>query len=259
MIDLKFHSQLPLAHFTLQYDYAKRASQILNIPIDQALLEFTQFWRRIHDPAELSRSKMDWSFNPTTPQWRELCNRIKCNEPADTVAYDLYIKNNGSSELGKKYFGCFRYDFIHPAGNNKGIIKLHFKNRDTSGYGPLTKDRKGARCDDLKAMFKSINLYHPGAEIVQGGSWLYNLDSYRRLFPKIFTRNMKVEETPFPRSSGIWGQFLTSNSQVNDRMKHNFLLKANDATNVHQLLQCFEFKILFPTTGIANFYRHFEV
>ena len=258
MIDLKFQSELPLAHFTLQYDYAKRAAQILNFPIGQALLEFTQFWRRIHNAAELRMNKMDWSFNPTTPQWNELCYRINRQEPADTVAHDLYIKNNGNAEAGKKYFGCFRYDFIEQA-RNKGIIKLHFKNRDTSGYGPLTKERQGARFDDLKSMFRWIKEYHPDAGIVQGGSWLYNLDSYRRLFPKIFTADMKVEETPFPRSSGIWGQFLTSNSQVNDSMKHNFLLKVSSATNAQQLLQCFEFRILFPTTAIENFYRHFEV
>ena len=108
-------------------------------------------------------------------------------------------------------------------------------------------------------MFTVIQKTHPEAEIVQGGSWLYNLESYRRLFPKTFTEEMKVEEIPFPRSAGIWGQFLTSDSQVNDRMKQDFLTKANCATNAYELLQCFEFKILFPTAGIENFYNYFKI
>ncbi len=54
---------------------------------------------------------MEWSFDPTTPQWQELCSRVNDNEPADLVAYDLYVRNNNSAETGKEYFGCFRYDF----------------------------------------------------------------------------------------------------------------------------------------------------
>jgi len=254
-----FHPEFPLPHFTLQYEYAKRAAEILTIPIETALLQFTQIWRRIHNVSELKANKMDWSFHTTTSAWQELCDRINNNESADIVAYDLYIKNNGSSDVGKKYFGCFRYDFIPQKGNKKGTIKLHFKNRDSSRYGPLTKERQDARFGDLKSMFTWIKKTHPDAEIVEGGSWLYNLESYRRLFPKIFTADMKVEEVPFPRSSGIWGQFLTSDSQVNDRMQQDFLVKANCATDVYELLQCFEFKILFPTAGIENFYDHYGI
>ena len=33
---------------------------------------------------------MDWSFDPKTPQWQELCDRINNNELADIVAL-VYI------------------------------------------------------------------------------------------------------------------------------------------------------------------------
>jgi len=257
MIDLTFHSELPLEHFSLQYEYAKRATKVLNIPIGETLMEFTQFWRRIHNPLELKVNKMEWSFDSTTPQWRELSDRINHNEPADTVAYELYTKNNSTAEAGKNYFGCFRYNFNQQVDDEKAIIEIHFKNRDSSVYGPLTKERKHARCHDLKSMFESISKNHSEAKIVRGGSWLYNLNSYRRLFPEIFTTDMKVEEIPFPRTSGIWGQFLTSNGKVNASMKRNFLLKVNNAKNADELLQCFEFKILFPSAGIESFYSHF--
>jgi hypothetical protein len=70
---------------------------------------------------------------------------------------------------------------------------------------------------------------------------------------------MKVEEIPFPRSSGIWGQFLTSDLQVNERRRSDFLSKVDNATTVYQMLQCFEFKILFPSAAIESFYDHFEI
>jgi len=249
--------ELPLPYFSLQLAYAERAARISNIPLEQALMKFTSFWRRIHDPRVLKINKMEWSFDPGTLPWRELCERINNNkERADTVAYDLYLRNNNNNEAGKQYFGCFRYDFVNQLDDECGVIKIHFKNRDNSGEGPLAKARQEARLDDLRSMFKHIRENHPEAKVVKGGSWLYNLRSYQRLFPKTFTSDMKVEEIPFPRSSGIWGQFINSEGQVNEKMKSSFIQKMNAAKNPEELLGCFEFKILFARTEIENFYNH---
>lgn len=250
--------ELPLEYFSLQLEYAKRAAQTSGISLEQALMEFTSFWRRIHDIRLLKINKKEWSFDPATPQWRELCDRINNNEPADIVAYDLCLRNGNNTEAGKQYFGCFRYDFISQADDDHGVIKIHFKNRDNSSEGPLSKERQKARLQDLKEMFEHISENHPEAKTVTGGSWLYNLRSYQRLFPVSFTSNMKVEEIPFPRTSGIWGQFLNSDGQVNGKMKSFFIQKADTARTTEELLQCFEFKILFPRTGIENFYSHLK-
>jgi hypothetical protein len=248
--------ELPLAYFSLQLEYAKRAAQLSGIPLDKALFEFTSFWRRIHNPLVLKANKMEWSFDPATPQWRELCSRICNNEPPDTVAYDLYSKNDNITEAGKEYFGCFRYDFISSANDAHGIIRIHFKNRDHSVEGPLSKGRQEARLQDLKSMFTFISENHPEATTVEGGSWLYNLGAYQRLFPKTFTSDMKAEEIPFPRSSGIWGQFINSDGQVNEKMRYAFIRKTATAKSIEDLLQCFEFKILFARTGVENFYSY---
>jgi hypothetical protein len=256
-MELRLDSELPLKYFSLQFEYAKRAAQISRIPLGQALMEFTSFWRRIHNIRLLKINKMEWSFDPKTPQWRELCHRINNNELADIVVYDLCLRNDNSTEAGKQYFGCFRYDFISQVGDDYGVINIHFKNRDNSSEGPLSKERQKARLHDLKRMFEHISENHPEAKVVKGGSWLYNLKSYQRLFPKTFTSNMKVEEIPFPRTSGIWGQFINSDGQVNEKMKCSFIHKVNLATSPEELLECFEFKILFPSTDIQTFYSHF--
>jgi hypothetical protein len=257
-VELKQDQDFPLQYFSLQLEYAKIAAQILRIPLAQALMEFTSFWRRIHNLRLLEINKMEWAFDPKTPQWRELCDRINNNEPADIIAYNLCLRNDNSTETGKQYFGCFRYDFIPQVDDDYGVIKIHFKNRDYSSQGPLSKERQKARLQELKRMFESISKNHPEAKVVIGGSWLYNLQSYQRLFPKMFTSNMKVEEIPFPRTSGIWGQFLNSDGQVKEKLKCSFIDKANTARSKEELLQCFEFKILFTRIGIDSFYRHLK-
>jgi len=259
MIELRLDPELPLKYFSCQLEYAKRVVQISKISLEQALMEFTSFWKRIHDPRLLKINKMEWSFDPKTPQWRELCDRISSNELADIVAHDLYVRNDNSTEAGKQYFGCFRYDFVSHVDDDCGVIKIHFKNRDNSSEGPLSKERQSARLQDLKRMFEFISENHPEAKFVTGGSWLYNLKSYQRLFPKEFTSKMKVEEIPFPRSSGIWGQFLNSDGQVNEEIKCSFLYKVGNANCTEELLDCFEFKILFARTMIDNFYSHLAI
>ena len=102
MMELRLDSELPLKYFSLQLEYAKRAAQTSKISLEQALMEFTSFWRRIHDLRLLKINKMDWSFDPTTPQWQELCDSINNNELADIVAYNLYLRNDNSTETGKQ-------------------------------------------------------------------------------------------------------------------------------------------------------------
>ncbi len=68
--------------------------------------------------------------------------------------------------------------------DDRDVIKIHFKNRDTSAAGSLSKERQQVRLYELKLMFASISKYQPEAKVVHGGSWLYNLESYQRLFPE---------------------------------------------------------------------------
>jgi hypothetical protein len=250
---------MPLKYFTVQLEYAKKAACISNIDLKQALMEFTSFWRRIHNPLVLKKNNSEWSFDSQTPQWQELCTRINKDEPADRIAHEIYIRNDNGSEAGKQYFGCFRYDSISELKSNQRVVKIHFKNRDKSRHGPLSKEREKARIQDLKKMFEHISKNYREATVVSGGSWLYNLNSYKRLFPKSFILNMKVEEIPFPRTSGIWGQFIDSNGEVNEKIEYCFTNKVRAAQSIESLLQCFEFKILFASAAVEDFYNHFGI
>ena len=250
---------LPLEHFSLQLAYAHRAAQMTHLPLEQALMEFTQYWRRINNASSLMNNHSEWSFDPTTPDWHELRTRLQKGEPADHIAYELYRRSTHETDDGTTYFGCFRFDFMAEYQGDSGVIKLHFHNRDHSGYGPLSKQQQSQRLQDLKSMFASIKHNFPQARVVIGGSWLYNVHAYTRLFPPAFTINMTVEKVPFPRSSGIWGQFLDSEGAVKPQLAGAFLLNVNQAQTVDQLLDCFPFKILFPRAKIEDFYQHFDI
>jgi len=250
---------LPKEHFSLQLAFALKAVEIVQITLEQALMEFTQYWVRINNASFLRENNLEWSFKPTTPAWQELCARLQNGESVDYVAYDLYTRNTQKTDEGKIFFGCFRFDF-HPERNaDIGVIELHFHNRDQSGYGPLSRIRQAERIQDLKSMFTLIKQQYPQAKVVHGGSWLYNIEAYKRLFPVSFTTNMAVEDIPFPRTSGIWGQFLDSEGAVNPEMASTFLSKINNAKTLDQLLQCFEFKILYPRANIEDFYDFYAV
>ncbi len=250
---------LPLEHFSLQLAYALKAVEIAQIPLEQALMEFTQYWVRVNNASFLMINNLAWSFDPNTPDWQELCTRIQNGEIADRVAYDLYKRNHQETDNDNSYFGCFRFDF-HPEWHaDIGVIELHFHNRDHSGYGPLSKMRQAERTQDLKSMFTSVKQHYPQAKAVHGGSWLYNIEAYKRLFPASFTTHIPVEDIPFPRSSGIWGQFLDSEGGVKPELASTFLSKVNNTKTIDHLHQCFEYKILYPRAKIEGFYNFFAL
>lgn len=249
--------ELPLEHFQLQAQYAQIAAETLQIPIEQACLEFTQFWRRV--------GNNNYSFDPNVPHWQDYVHQIHCGRDIAIAAYDLYSQNTLSDQaLGKVYFGCFRFDF-NPiftdqwGVTHKNVIKLHFRNNDSDGIGPLATSKISLRLDELRSMFEFIKEIIPQAEVVHGGTWLYNRKEYCRLFPWVFTAEMLVEETPFPRTTGIWGQFLKSNKTVDMAMAHEFLMKARLAQTREQLLQAFKYRILFPRAPIQAFHDLYDL
>jgi hypothetical protein len=255
---------LPLEHFTLQSQYAYQAVR-LGMSWQEALMTHTQFWRRVHNTAQLKAENKQWSFDSNTPEWQEFIRTVSLGEQPDVTAYNMYIRNFSDDESsGKAYFGCFRYDF-NPVFKDqwevlhRNVIKIHFRNNEISGFGPLSKLRREIRKQELTNMFTDVRARHPNAEQVHGGSWVYNFPPYRSLFPEKYTSNMLVEEVPFPRTSGIWGQFLNSEGSLKIDLADQLLKSAQLANSFDQLLQCFPYKILFPRAPIQVFYDFYGI
>lgn len=238
-------TDIPAEHFDLQYRFAQRANVVTGKDIVTCLMEFTAFYKRI--------GITDWDFNPANSLWLSF---VGTSGNLASEAFRIYCATVDSPHEAKKEetrFGCFRFEI---EGDGE-VASLHFKNRDSSQLGPLSTVRMQQRLEELKLMFGFIKENHPEIKQIKGGSWLYNYPSYRRLFPPVFTENMSVQRVPFPRSSGIWGQFINSEKQLNQQLASDFEQKFMQATDEEGLLQSFPFRILSAELPIECFHEFY--
>jgi hypothetical protein len=92
-------------------------------------------------------------------------------------------------------FGCFSFELLAPGD----VLRIHFSNRDSAGdCGPLVRAKADRRVEELREMFGYIRTHHQSTRTVRGGSWLYNLEAYRRLFPPEYDTRR-----PFSNRSGF--------------------------------------------------------
>jgi hypothetical protein len=152
-------------------------------------------------------------------------------------------------------FGCFSVD---PVGAD-GIVRFHFGNKESGDISPLAAGRAGVRREELRALFAQVRASWPHARVVNGNSWLYHLESYRRLFPPGFGASRSVvRHSAAIQGTSRWGQFLDSRGRVVADIRANFF--ANLA-HVDAALLCDAFP--FPTyrmsVPVEDFYAFFEV
>lgn len=239
--------EYPKELIDLIIQYAKKRSQISGLELIESIKNFTPVYYLI--------GNYDWEFKEDSISWQEFLQRYENGEDLVELVYDMYIKNY--QEFSNfKWFGCFRYRFVEDEKGN-GIVKLHFLNNSTSKEGPLALSQKGKRLQELKDLFEDVKENHPNAKYVQGGSWLYNLESYKRLFPKEYTNNMK-SIYPKPQMLVIWGQFLNSEWGIKKDMAEEFLLRLEKAKTEKDLENVFKLKELFPKGDIKYFYDFYS-
>ena len=239
--------EYPKELINLIIQYAKKKSQISQLELIEVIKNFTPVYYLI--------GNYDWDFKEDSIYWQEFLQRYKNGEDLVELVYDMYIKNY--QEFSNfKWFGCFRYRFVEDEEGN-GVVKLHFSNNSTSKEGPLALSQKEKRLKELRELFEDVKENHPNAKYVQGGSWLYNLESYRRLFPKEYTNNMK-SIYPKPQMLVIWGQFINSERGIKKDMAEEFLLRLEKAKTEKDLENVFELKELFPKEDIKYFYDFYS-
>ena len=123
-------------------------------------------------------------------------------------------------EDGKERFGCHYYSY----NESEKTVWVHFFNaefeeewvdgKDVS-KGPLDKEKMGRRMHELTDMFREIKARHPEALYVRGCSNLYNLPSYRRLYPDTYVVG-DIDYNPklWKQGTTIWGQFLGGHNKT---------------------------------------------
>jgi hypothetical protein len=239
----------PKELFDLNFAFVFKASEILERPWPDLLLDYTHTFRRFRLGAEL---------DPLNSTWLQFLDGVRqADEPA-AYAYQFYLKREREAgplqrELA---FGCFSYA-LERRGSDI-VLRIHFANQDIEGTGPLSRERQPERLAELTRMFHHAQQQLPQLCRVLGASWLYNLPGYRRLFPPAFIASLTARTPDFPMLA-LWGQFLDHHWQVRPDLAKAFLERVEKARTMKDLQGTFPYSILTANAEIETFYAFFGI
>jgi hypothetical protein len=200
---------------------------------------------------------LDWSLDPANPVWQAYIQGLRQASDQAHFTYQFYLQRYPAIPkfTDEEHWGCFAYGY----NSETRAIHLHFSNQDTSPYGPLSHQRVDARKSELRTMFHQIHQRHPDAALVQGGSWLYNWEAYKRLFPQAFGKSAVIEKMPGLYGRAIWGQFLRRGWMTHEETISLFLQRVGQLERVEDYPQCFPYPVLQTEAPIHLFYEFYGV
>jgi hypothetical protein len=234
--------------FELQLVFAQKIAALSQQPFDQVLLRFTAFYRILG---------LDWSFDPANPVWRAYVQGLQQAAEKIDFTHQFYLQRYPSLPkfTDEEHWGCFAYEYK----SEKRAIHFHFFNEDKSIYGPLSRHRIDVRKSELRTMFQQIKQRHPDAAVVWGGSWLYNWESYRRLFPPAYGASAKKDEIFGLVGRNVWNQFLRRGWSVHRESMDLFLQRVSLLERVEDYPQCFPYANLRTEAPIDLFYEFYGI
>jgi hypothetical protein len=249
-ISVEIHTSpvYPRQFFALQLTFAQKIAELSQQPLEKAVLHVTALYRIWG---------LDWRLDPTNSVWRVYTQRLRQASDKIDITYQFYLQRYPAIPkfTDEEHWGCFSYNY-HP---QKRAIHIHFADQDTSIYGPLSHRRIDARISELRAMFRQIQQRHPDAMLVQGGSWLYNWEAYKRLFPPAFGQSAKNEQKFSLTGRNIWGQFLRRHASVHEETMFSFLGRVKRLERIEDYPQCFSYPNVRTDAPIDLFYEFYGV
>lgn len=230
-------------HFEAQFQFAQLMRSYTGDSLEDALYKYTSlFEHALADNEDFDSSNLR-------------------DDNAVEMAYKGYLTSVDEIRAGiegeERVFGCFSYDtYADPH-----VARIHFANREWSTAGPLSNAQVEARRAELQVMFTHIHAHDATHRVreVEGSSWLYNLEGYRRLFPDSFVKNLEPDRDmkAFTRNR-VWGQFRDSNYRFKKEEFDRFMQKVVEVgpERVFEALPMHPMKTHAP---IADFYRLYGI
>ena len=238
----------PKEFFELQLCFARHIAQLTDRPWIEAVFEHTSIPTRLKVNIKAADS--------CGPVWQAYAQGFEQSDDPIGWTYDFFKRHQQvlqPKENPNPTFGCFSYVYPH---NKSPAARLHFSNRDPKGS--LERSRKNARREELIQLVTHIKTHHPDAQLVRGGSWLYNKKAYCRLFPPAYIATIKQIDFE-PGFMSLWGQFLQDGNRVHARRMDQFLNDLATCESVEASYDCFPYKILGPECPIEEFYHFYGV
>jgi hypothetical protein len=235
----------PKQFFKPQLVLAQKIADLSQQPLDQCILRFSAFYRIFG---------LDWSLDPANPVWQAYTQGLQQAQDQESFAYQFYLHRYPviPKFTDEEHWGCFAFNY----NPEVRAIKLHFSDEDTSVYGPLSHKRVAIRKAELRTMFQHIQKRYPEATLVQGGSWLYNWEAYRRLFPPLFGQSVQKQKMPALTGRAIWSQFLRRGC-IHQETMSLFLQHVSQLERIEDYPQCFPYPLLLTDAPIQLFYEFY--
>lgn len=240
----------PVGYFEIQVAFAQRMAYLLDVPLEETLLSLTSLYKLLGSPG---------AFDLESDVWRQALTcvdaRADIAEQASAIHRYYLTRYPLIPKFGdERHWGCFAYEWRA----DQRALRLHFANEDASAPGALSQQRLAARQAELRAMLRVAREERPDAEWIVGGSWLYNLETYRRLFPPAFTATATPDE-PHIQFRALWGQFLRRNGSLNRERANAFLARVAALDDAAQYAGCFPFQVLLTHAPVDEFFRFYGV
>ena len=207
--DRAARAQRITGYFELQLRLARRMSEITGAPLGAMALRHTNLHRRLGLGV--------WREGPPAEGWAPYAAMLETlsdlrAQVAGTVEAYRWAPDEVLPHPGQFGFGCFAYE----PRNADGIVGIHFNNRDTDAEGgPLSHAKVGRRREELTRLFAHVAKASPPDTVIRGGSWLYHVEAYRRLFPPAYGASRAPYTRPIAlRGTATWGQVIDSREGV---------------------------------------------
>lgn len=202
-------------YFEVQLRLAERLAERRGQPLGEAALFCTTLHRRFG----FGRPEL-----AVAPAWADYARGLeRAASGAERLDWTLAVfaaRPDEPPPVGHVVFGCFSFE----PPNADGMVRIHFNNRDsTDGIGPLAAAKAPARRAELARLSACLRRDHPSAVGIAGGSWLYNLQAYRRLFPPAYAESRARPARLRLTGTSSWGQFLDHAGRIKPDLRQAFL------------------------------------
>ncbi len=239
-------------YFALQLRFAEHMAARAEIPLAQSLTLYTNLQRRF--------GLGHGGVGPAPPQWLAFLEGMEgLGDAEQRLSWVKTFCLTAPADVppaDQRRFGCFGCD--PPSAD--GVMRIHFSNRDSADdVGPLSRAKAPRRLSELAAMFAYVRETWPGTRVLQGGSWLYNLEAYRRLFPAAYGDSRAYPSGPVGLGgTSSWGQFLDHREAVKPDLRDAFLRNI-ETIDVAAPWRSFPLPALLTRAPIELFYDHYRI
>lgn len=238
-------------YLAVQLEFAATVAAATGVEPADAVSRYTNLHRRFG----LGRiDQPDWPG----PYWRDFLAALATSASGrDKLEVASRFLAQAPPEVlvdSPRRFGCFSYDPPDTAGE----LRIHFGNYDTDATGgPLVAAKLERRLAELTALVTHVRTHAAEAIMVRGGSWLYQLPAYRRLFPPVYAAARHAPTRPVSfHGNSSWGQFLTAAGDIH--LSRVTALRTNlPRFDPAAPWAVFPLPVLATTAPIEVFYDHY--